>query len=198
MARKKPFNRKSRGSRETKTTVLIAVEGVVTECDYFNCLKNLINEDKLNIQVFSGKNHQSDPTKVLKKMQAKQKNMMLEVKDEAWIVIDRDNHADKSLETLVQWKSKDERHYIAISNPKFELWLLWHFEESCKLPNLLKYLQNKNVPCETITLDKIDQAIQRAKIFEDLAEKTIDAWPPRNTSAVYKLVNSIFSKQRVK
>lgn len=48
--------------------------------------------------------------------------------DEAWIVVDVDTWGDVEFAELLSWAASDPRHHLAISNPKFELFLVMHFE----------------------------------------------------------------------
>ncbi len=56
--------------------------------------------------------------------------------DELWILLDRDEacHTPEQLATLGRWAEAQEgAFFIAISNPRFEYWLLQHFEPSPSL-----------------------------------------------------------------
>ena len=49
--------------------------------------------------------------------------------DEAWVVVDVDEWGADELGSLFAWAAQDDRFHVAISNPKFELYLVMHFEK---------------------------------------------------------------------
>jgi len=53
----------------------------------------------------------------------------LKSSDEAWLVVDKDQWTDEQLTQLHQWSLQQENYGFALSNPKFEYWLLLHFED---------------------------------------------------------------------
>ena len=53
----------------------------------------------------------------------------LKKSDEAWLVVDKDQWTDEQLSQLHQWSLKAKNYGFALSNPKFEFWLLLHFED---------------------------------------------------------------------
>ena len=98
--------------------------------------------------------------------------------DEIWIVLDRDegNRKDeKQWKDLARWEKESSNHHVAISNPRFEYWLLFHFEEAPKKEDaksdfyfvkkgyFLKYDRKKRVPSnkEKINLNTLNLAIKR-------------------------------------
>ncbi len=48
--------------------------------------------------------------------------------DEAWLVIDKDQWPEQQLAELHTWSQEKKNYGFALSNPKFEYWLLLHFE----------------------------------------------------------------------
>ena len=57
------------------------------------------------------------------------KSKKLRKGDEAWIVVDKDNWSDHDLAQLFKWALQSDSYGFALSNPKFEFWLLLHFED---------------------------------------------------------------------
>ena len=118
------------GNRDFIKKFVISCEGSVTEKEYFTLLQTVcwqyafldILTDKLK----------SSPDKVLGRIVDYGKS--LKPGDELWCVIDRDYWTADQISMLMEWAKSGngmvERH-VAISNPKFELWLLAHFQ---KLP----------------------------------------------------------------
>ncbi len=129
--------RKFKRSSETRSyrkTFIIATEGNKTEPQYFN----QFNDDNINICCIPS-NHNSAPEAVLLRMKKELKNNKLRPGDEAWLVVDKDQWQDETLNKLSIWSKQNESYGFAVSNPKFEYWLLLHFVESRSIdtPNKL-------------------------------------------------------------
>ncbi len=93
--------------------------------------------------------------------------------DEAWIVVDIDTWREEELAELLAWVKSDPRHHLAISNPKFELFLVMHFERGngCTTPQkvdavLKRYWSryNKRVSPTCFSLDEVKAAIDAARM----------------------------------
>jgi len=54
---------------------------------------------------------------------------------EAWLVIDKDDNNDEKLRKVYEWSQSKDNYGLALSNPKFEYWLLLHFEEGKGVQN---------------------------------------------------------------
>ena len=52
--------------------------------------------------------------------------------DQVWILVDRDpeSHTEDDMQALMLWEQSSHCYHVAISNPRFEYWLLRHFEEA--------------------------------------------------------------------
>ena len=64
-----------------------------------------------------------NPRAVLKRFQKALRNEDIRAIDEAWIVVDVDEWDSDELRSLFTWASQDNRCHVAISNPKFELYV---------------------------------------------------------------------------
>lgn len=60
-------------------------------------------------------------------------------KDEVWTVLDQDSdsHFAHQFEKLKDWEKLSPKHHIAVSIPRFEYWLLCHFESSPSKSNAM-------------------------------------------------------------
>lgn len=178
---------------------VIATEGAKTEPQYFNILRNLKSE-QVTISMPEGKN-KSDPENVLRRMKAYIKTERLKHSDEAWLVIDKDQWRDEQIDILHEWTKQQKNYGLALSNPKFEYWLLLHFAEGdisstqnieklldSHLPN---YSHTKAVDPQKFKLKNIEKAISRAKKRNT---PPCEDWPhlPHRTT-VYKLVSNILN-----
>lgn len=166
------FTRTSQ-TRPLNKMFLIIPEGTVTEWSYFRILKMLLETKSSKTLcmkcIATGKDRA--PEKLLKKMKKAIRDYDLSETDEAWIVLDRDTWKMDQLIKIQQWNNEDSRFNSAISNPKFEYWLLLHFEnpsssltsDACTA-RLRKYIQNyvKEIPPSAVTCEGVKQACKKA------------------------------------
>ena len=122
--------------------------------------------------------------------------------DEAWLVVDKDQWTDEQLAKLHHWSRGANNRGFALSNPRFEYWLLLHFDDGAGISSsqemsrrLRRHLPDydKGVDRRTFTKDMIDSAVQRAK---DRDSPPCRDWPrhPWRTT-VYRLVRNILRSQ---
>ncbi len=118
--------------------------------------------------------------------------------DEAWLVVDKDQWTDEQLAELHKWSQGMNNRGFALSNPKFEYWLLLHFEDGagisssrecsrrlrCHLPNY-----DKGVDRRKFTRDRIFSAVRRAAARDSPPCRDWPRNPWRTT--VYRLVENI-------
>ncbi len=181
--------------RRYRKLFVIATEGRKTEPSYFG----IFNSENSTVRVTCLKSgHSSSPRQVLRKMKdsLKQKENQ-RFPDEAWLVVDRDQWTEEQLNELYDWAKSGKDRGFALSNPKFEYWLLLHFEDGNNIKSaqdcsnrLRRFLPDydKKVDSHKITPESIDKAISRAKKRDD---PPVD-WPrdPGGTT-VYRLVENI-------
>lgn len=70
---------------------------------------------------------------VLKRLREFLKKEDLGKFDEAWVVVDKDMWPDEQLAQLHEWSQEAENYGFALSNPKFEYWILLHFEKGMNI-----------------------------------------------------------------
>jgi hypothetical protein len=183
------------GNRRFRKLFVIAVEGAKTEPQYFA----LINAQHSIIQVTCLKGrHGSAPLQALKRMEDYLRHEGLRSSDEAWLVVDKDQWTDEQLSELHAWKTKRGNYGFALSNPKFEYWLLLHFEDGEGIKSsqdcsdrLKRHLPdyNKGIDGRKITRQRIEDAIRRA-IQRD--NPPCADWPRLvGNTTVYRLVKNI-------
>lgn len=187
--------RRPLGERRYRKLFLIAVEGVKTEPQYFAIFNN--RQSVIRVKCVTG-NHRSSPPEVLKRLKDYLRKKELRSSDEAWLVVDKDNWTDEQLEQLQAWVQERNNYGFALSNPKFEYWLLLHFEDGNDISSsrdcsdrLKRHLPDydKGIDTRKITRVRIDEAIRRARQRDN---PPCADWP-RNIggTTVYKLVESI-------
>jgi hypothetical protein len=185
------------GERRYKKLFLIAAEGVKTEPLYFG----LFTDDTSIVRVhcLKGK-HDSAPPQVLKRMTEHLEREGLKSSDEAWLVVDKDQWSDEQLTLLHRWSLQQENYGFALSHPKFEYWLLLHFEDGTGITSsrdctdrLKRWIPDydKGIDIRKISPAQIDEAIRRAKKRDHPPCKD---WPRSlGQTTVYPLVENILA-----
>lgn len=176
---------------------IIATEGKKTEPQYFQ----LFNKQSPVLKLLCIKgDHKSSPLQVLQRMKDYLKTHPLKSKDEAWLVVDRDQWTDEQLRELHKWSTTAENYSLALSNPNFEYWLLLHFDDGIGVTNgskcsqrLRQHLPNydKGIPSGIISREMVEEAIRRAKRRDT---PPCEDWPhDPGCTTVYRLVEKILS-----
>ena len=182
------------GERRYRKIFVLAVEGRKTEPQYFTIFND--QESVIRINCLKSK-HDSAPPQVLARMEKHLKKEGLKKSDEAWLVVDKDQWTDKQLSQLHQWSRQANNYGFALSNPKFEFWLLLHFENGKGVSSshtcsqrLKRHLPgyDKNINIGKISNKMITDAIKRA---EHRDNPPCDDWPRITGTTVYKLVENI-------
>ncbi|MBN2525739.1 MAG: RloB domain-containing protein [Deltaproteobacteria bacterium] len=183
------------GQRRYRKLFVIAVEGVKTEPQYFAIFND--QQSVIRVNCLKG-SHGSAPPKVLKRMEEHLRKEGLKSSDEAWLVVDKDQWTDEQLALLHRWAQERNNYGFALSNPKFEYWLLLHFEDGTGITssrdcserlerNLPGY--DKGIDSSKMTRDRIDDAIRRAKLRDN---PPCSNWPRiLGSTTVYKLIERI-------
>ena len=150
---------------------VISCEGGVTEKEYFERVRALA-WDKANLDILTDR-HKSSPVQVLERLKNYSKS--LQSGDEMWCVVDKDNWTNYQFAELEKWAAESGDgvvRRIALSDPKFEVWLLAHFQplpDSCGpsecIRLLRQYLPNydKHLDKAAFSLDSMACAIRNAK-----------------------------------
>lgn len=185
------------GVRRYKKLFLIATEGIKTEPIYLGIFTN--DASIVRVHCLKGK-YGSSPPQVLKRMKDHLKNEGLQSSDEAWLVVDKDQWTDEQLIELHQWSLQQENYRFALSNPKFEYWLLLHFEDGTGITSsrdctdrLKRWISDydKSIDMRKITRLQIDDAIRRAKKRD---HPPCTDWPRSfGQTTVYRLIENILS-----
>ena len=191
--------RRPSGERRYRKLFLLRTEGDKTEPQYFRALDSLVSGS--HVVCLRG-GHASAPPQVLRHM----KTYLMEQRPaspyEAWLIVDRDQWSNAQLASLDRWERQQSNYGLAISNPKFEHWLLLHFEDGNNIGSarecsdrLKQYLPDydKDIDIRAITLDRIQDAVSRAK---DRDNTTCEDWLPTfGNTTVYKLVERILQSK---
>lgn len=129
-----------RAPRAEKLSTLIITEGTVTEVQYLEGLLQHLRSTGTKVRAAGVRGLGKDPVKLIEA--AKRGTEERDRYDHVWVVLDVDEHA-KLNEALIQSASADIP--VVVSNPCFEVWLIWHYEAMAKF----------------VTTKDIDQILQR-------------------------------------
>lgn len=196
MARKNKRFERPFGERRYRKIFIVATEGKITERQYFNAIKPLAQAAAIHVECLT-KTKNSSPTQVLKQMKQHLKENALKDSDEAWLVVDKDQWPEEHLHLLHAWSKERGNRGFALSNPKFEYWLLLHFEDGNDVANsnecsvrLSKHLPgyDKSIDSRKFPRANIENAVRLAKERHKLDQND---WPRKTGSTVYRLVEKI-------
>lgn len=164
--KKEPFARVSE-IKEPKQIFLLACEGRHTERKYFLGIQKFQILEYVEIEIFKKSNPDlSNPLKIFEELKLKMENQGIEA-NEVCLIVDRDSDSftveqyDKVLEGC-----KDNGFNLYVSNPNFELWLLFHFVKNSLLPIQEKaFLQQKGEVTKELQKYLIANNLSRAINF---------------------------------
>lgn len=121
-SRRKPSGKRRgrRPQRFERPRGLVVTEGTVTEVQYLHMLQQQLPRNAASLKLIG---EGFDPLRVVKRALRERKDG-----DYSWTVclVDYDNH--ETLQDALRLASKKNIR-VLVSNPCFELWLLWHLED---------------------------------------------------------------------
>lgn len=123
------YNRDEGNKVRDYSLFAIACEGAVTEPRYFQPFDNEI--DRIKVDIIEGDLHKSSPKHVFDKAVMYETDYQIsdESNDTLWLVIDVDRWTREQIDEI-QGYCKDKKNWsLIISNPCFEIWLLYHYFE---------------------------------------------------------------------
>lgn len=186
------------GERRYRKMFVLATEGSKTESRYFS----IFNDANLTVHIkFLKGGDRSAPAQVLKRMRDYLEEINLRSSDEAWLVVDKDQWTHDQLLQLHEWAQEADNHGLALSNPKFEFWLLLHFENGDDVSNskicsrkLERHMPGyeKGIDARKISNHMIEKAVERAKNRDKPACRD---WPRTTGTTVYRLVENILKSR---
>lgn len=190
--------KRTSGRKRYKRRFILATEGAKTEPLYFQLFDS--DSTSLHIEWLKSKDR-SAPSHVLKRMRRRITRESLRKTDSAWLVVDKDQWTDEQLRELYEWSKQNTKYGLAVSNPKFEYWLLLHFEDGNGLisprtceERLKRYMPDydKSTGIQQ-AWDGVKDAIARAKQKEESAKPK--PWPQSKGSTVYKLAEKLLEER---
>lgn len=158
-------------TRTLRSRFIIVHEGRDTEKEYILHVKMLLGiERKCHIETHHAKH--TSIVSMLEKMAQLQDSP--EQDDQLWIILDRDggNRVSEQFGALRRWEQARENNRVALSNPRFEYWLLLHVmpypsahksrEHSYVVEKIPGYTKNLSRCKQVFSLDAIRKAVARA------------------------------------
>lgn len=219
MPDKRRFRPRTRGSRPTgrldAKLIIIAAEGSVTEGQYFHDLASpqYFFNSRIYVEVLERSKTASAPEHVLAQLDAFKRQYQLRKIDELWLVIDVDQWGSAKLSSIGR-QCEQKSYYLAVSNPCFEIWLLFHHRAiddytedeqgellenrrdgsrtrlDRELVDILGAYNRSNLNTEHF-LPHVERAVQNAR---DADENPGHRWPNRLGSRVYLLVEKVMDR----
>lgn len=182
------------GQRAYRPVCWVSAEGA-TERDYF---RMVVFKDARASVKYPKNVHPSrrNPAAVLKRLQKEIGPGGLRYGDEAWVVVDVDDY-ESELADLLEWCDSHSGFHLAVSNPKFELFLVMHFEKAngcttaAKTDAALKrYMPgyNKRLTPTQFSLENIRGAVANARGKRAACTEKL---PEPGMTDVFKLVESL-------
>ncbi len=187
-------------TRHLRPVYWISTEGQ-TERDYFQM--DVFRE--LDVSIRFPRNVSStrtNPAFILQNLKKELESIDLSEGDEAWVVVDVDEWDEQEFTKLLKWAHSNDRYHVAISNPKFELFLLLHVDEgigcttASKIDETLKRRipsYDKHIDSSQFDAETIQHAIERA---ETKRMTQTDEIPGPGTTDVYKLAQHLLRLHR--
>ncbi|TRO66784.1 RloB family protein [Christiangramia sabulilitoris] len=192
------YNR--REASRSASMIIIGYEGSKREPKYFNKVENDFLESNVAfIHPLPPLNGESAPIRVLERVKTfvedPTRGVNIEDGDQVWFVLDVDRYPIEQYEAVKEYCDLDEKRFLAISNPSFEVWLWMHLDDPDNITSKTsKQLKNElHEKCIEQGFggnwsDYIKEAIKRGAAFDTEEENFI---PVENTSRVYKLLEEL-------
>lgn len=192
--------RRGKPTRAYRKVVWLSSEGQ-TEKDYFS----MDVFRALPVSIKFPKNihpNRTNPAAVLKRFKKALRENDFRKADEAWLVIDIDVWDKKEFVKLLKWARDDARHHLAVSNPKFELFLIMHFERGngCTTPGQVDTRLKKLIPGydkrlkpNQFDIEQVKVAVENARIKRVSCSADL---PEAGMTDVYELVARLLGEMK--
>lgn len=164
--------------RTRRSRFIIVHEGKETEKEYILHVKMLLGiERKCHIETHHAK-HTSIESMIEKMTQLQDSP---EQDDQLWIILDRDggNRVSEQFSALRRWEQSRENNRVALSNPRFEYWLLLHVLDNpsaSKSKEGNSYIEEK-IPGYTKNLSRCKQVFSLDAIRKAVARAAQQGYP---------------------
>lgn len=199
--RKNNVLKRAPATRDYRSVCWVSTEGQ-TERDYFTMQ---VFKDSDLVVKYPQKVHpgRTNPAQVLKRFQKEMRSGSFRKNDEVWLVVDVDEWNEAELSSLIAWERQDKRHHLAISNPKFELYLVMHYGKAggCTTPQAIdaalgRYMPRYDKRLKPTAFDRrqVETAILHAKAKRRSCTTPL---PERGMTDAYRLAERLLEGKGV-
>ena len=192
--------KRNRNTRPLSKLFLVLPEGSLSEGEYFEQIRAVFTKESGKtccLHVPSPVKSKNNPISLKNRMDGIIREKRYEANYEAWLIFDRDQWVRHEIDAVEKWCKKDTlHHHYALSNPKFEYWLLLHLENvsgcitSDEATRRLKVHYSdfvKSIPRGFVTMERVRFACQQARAKFTSCPNVRD----NNGSTVYQLIESL-------
>lgn len=183
--------------RDYRSVCWVSAEGT-TEHDYLSmaAFKDASTPVRFPKNIHPNRHN---PAAVLKRFKKALRENDFCAGDEAWLVVDVDEWSEAEFNELLAWEAVDDRHHLAVSNPKFELFLVMHFEKAngCTTPEKVDATLKKHWPRYAkrvsptwFSAEQVRGAIENAKAKRASCRAAL---PAPGMTDVYLLVDKLLN-----
>ena len=193
--RKRPLVR-DRGEWRDASLFIVATEGEKTEKIYLSCF----HSQKIKVVTLECTDGRSSPEGVLDRIDAYKNKYQLGAGDTFWLLIDRDSWRTKMLSAVAS-ECRRKEFSLLISNPMFEVWLAFHFDDdlpekltkrslASHLRKVMGRFSKSDYPTHNLSIQAkvaCEKARARDKDLNSL-------WPISPGSRAYRLLEEILAR----
>lgn len=184
--------RRASPTRRPRQRTLIVVGGLRTEVQYFEQVKASRRATGLQVRVIARGVSPSELVEIASREKARDARVARDsgdprdVFDSVWVVVDVDEF-DADIPNA-QRAAKESAVRLAVSNPCFEIWLLWHFQDRAawihrrdlqRLVNNLNICDGKSIKARDLP-EQTASAVERASRARALHVERGSAFPSDN------------------
>lgn len=192
--KKRPLERNIECLRDAKI-IIIATEGSDTEKIYFSKFR----DSRVQVHVVPSKNGLSAPKWILANAQAYKDQYQIGEGDEIWLAIDRDRWDPGQLSQIAADCVAQDIN-LAVSVPRFEIWLSLHFPDplpnpmnkgslEAHLKRLMSGYSKSRYDCTSI-MPMVGDATARARAMDT---NPTHRWPTSSGTRVYRIIESMLA-----
>ena len=174
-------------------------EGELTESSYLSMysIREAMRHAGVGLKLLTHHKGQTDPASLVRAVRRAMKGEMVQRDDETWIVMDADEWTDAQVDKALSWSKAAKAHHLAVSNPKFELFLVMHYGDakgcasSRDVDARLKACwreYRKAVPAGAFSIDQVTAAMARAARSDASPDSDM---PAPGTTRFYRLLESL-------
>lgn len=191
--------------RKNSNKIFVISEGKITEPSYIDQLNQIRRDREIKVVMSGSKNVAKIKREVQKIKRTEGQS------SEIWIALDMNSRTELQLSELYKIELEYNKVKVALSNPFFEIWLLYHYDDAKDVhessnpeaakAQCIRRLKNiegwenyeKEVGEGLITEQNIAAAIKRAKKHDTPRSKK---WPRKlGATTFYRLVESYLNRK---